>query len=57
MSKELEPLGSLGDLGWYNVRFALWAFGYEMPTSASAMMHTDTDGGVPVDITVTLVSK
>lgn len=22
---ELEPLGCLGDLGWYNIRFALWA--------------------------------
>lgn len=29
---ELEPHGCLGDLGWYTIRFALWAMNYEMPT-------------------------
>ena len=28
----LEPLGCLGDLGWYTIRFALWAMNYQMPT-------------------------
>ncbi len=31
-SSELEPHGCLGDLGWYNVRFSLWAMNYQMPT-------------------------
>lgn len=27
----LEPFGSLGDLGWYCIRFTLWAFGWRLP--------------------------
>ena len=27
----LEPLGCLGDLGWYCLRFALWAMGWKSP--------------------------
>ncbi|WP_340138666.1 AAA family ATPase, partial [Vibrio vulnificus] len=32
VKRELEPLGAIGDLGWYCARFALWAFRYESPT-------------------------
>jgi predicted dehydrogenase len=28
---ELEPHGCLGDLGWYCIRFSLWAMGWQMP--------------------------
>ncbi len=28
---QLEPHGCLGDLGWYNIRIALWAMNWEMP--------------------------
>jgi predicted dehydrogenase len=31
----LEPLGCLGDLGWYNLRFTLWALGWQMPSAVS----------------------
>lgn len=27
----LEPLGCLGDLGWYCIRFALWALNWQLP--------------------------
>jgi len=27
----LEPLGCLGDLGWYCIRFALWAMRWQLP--------------------------
>ena len=27
----LEPAGCLGDLGWYSIRFALWALNWQMP--------------------------
>ena len=27
----LEPLGCLGDLGWYCIRFALWTMNWQMP--------------------------
>jgi predicted dehydrogenase len=30
-NSELEPLGCLGDLGWYCIRFALWAMKYQLP--------------------------
>jgi len=29
----LEPAGSLGDLGWYCIRFTLWALHWQMPES------------------------
>jgi predicted dehydrogenase len=28
---ELEPAGCLGDLGWYCLRFALWAMNWQLP--------------------------
>jgi predicted dehydrogenase len=27
----LEPAGCLGDLGWYNLRFSLWAMNWQLP--------------------------
>ncbi len=38
---DLEPHGCLGDLGWYTIRFALWAMNYEMPTRVSARILRD----------------
>jgi predicted dehydrogenase len=32
----LEPLGCLGDLGWYTIRFALWVMKFELPTQVTA---------------------
>ncbi len=34
----LEPHGCLGDLGWYTIRFALWAMKYEMPRRIGARL-------------------
>jgi len=48
MKKATEPLGALGDLGWYNVYFILWAFGYENPEAVSCHFIEKTDEGVPV---------
>jgi predicted dehydrogenase len=31
VSHELEPLGCLGDLGWYNIRFSLWTMNEQLP--------------------------
>ncbi len=31
----LEPLGCLGDLGWYNIRFALWVMNEQLPQRVS----------------------
>lgn len=51
VSGELEPLGCLGDLGWYNIRFTLWAMKYQMPRRVSGRMLTEArraDSASPV---------
>ncbi len=40
-SGELEPLGCLGDLGWYNLRFSLWVMNYQLPLRVSGRMLTE----------------
>lgn len=32
----LEPAGCLGDLGWYSIRFALWALNWQLPKIVTA---------------------
>jgi predicted dehydrogenase len=32
---DLEPMGALGDVGWYCVRLILWAMGFEEPHTVS----------------------
>jgi len=34
----LEPAGALGDLGWYNIRLALWAAKGELPVRVSGQI-------------------
>jgi predicted dehydrogenase len=53
VSHELEPLGALGDLGWYNIRFALWVMKYQMPHSVSGRLlaqHARQDSHKPVPL-------
>ena len=38
VSSALEPQGCLGDLGWYNIRFALWVMHDAMPTSVTGRL-------------------
>jgi predicted dehydrogenase len=44
----LEPLGCLGDLGWYCVRFALWAMNYQLPLQVTARIISEArqDGAI-----------
>ena len=39
---ELEPLGCLGDLGWYCLRFTLWAMNEESPVLVTGRIHSET---------------
>jgi predicted dehydrogenase len=51
VSSELEPLGCLGDLGWYTIRFSLWAMNYKMPHTVSGRIlsqHGRADSSRPV---------
>jgi len=36
VDSKLEPLGCLGDLGWYCVRFTLWVMNWQMPQRIEA---------------------
>lgn len=38
----LEPLGCLGDLGWYCVRLALWAMNWQTPVEVSGRILSQT---------------
>jgi predicted dehydrogenase len=39
----LEPAGCLGDLGWYSIRFTLWAMNWQMPDSVSGRIHAASE--------------
>lgn len=41
----LEPHGCLGDLGWYCIRFTLWANGDRLPTAVSGRTLVALDEG------------
>ena len=51
---DADPLGCIGDLGWYNIRFALWAFDFELPATARATCLVAAASGVPIDACVQL---
>lgn len=51
---DLEPLGCLGDLGWYNLRFTLWVMDWQMPQRAagrllSSFQRGDSPHAVPTE--------
>jgi predicted dehydrogenase len=49
----LEPLGCLGDLGWYCLRFTLWAMGENPPISVTGRILSETQqstGAPPVPL-------
>jgi len=54
MHGNLEPAGCVGDLGWYNIRFTLWAMKYQMPTRVRGQLlaaagSPDSPDRVPVE--------
>jgi predicted dehydrogenase len=57
VSGELEPLGCLGDLGWYNTRFALWTMNYELPQQVSGRMLQANAAGVPLQFSAEFFFK
>lgn len=51
---DLEPLGCLGDLGWYCLRFSLWAKQWKMPEQVTGRIHAevrrpDSSSSVPTE--------
>lgn len=55
VQNSLEPLGCLGDLGWYTIRFALWAMKYQLPVSVTGRTIVAAAGDVPVEFAAELV--
>jgi len=50
----LEPLGCLGDLGWYCIRFTLWAMNWRLPLHVTGRAHAQANrpgnpAAVPAD--------
>jgi len=39
----LEPTGCLGDLGWYCIRFTLWALSWQLPHSVTGRILTQSE--------------
>lgn len=52
-SGDLEPLGCLGDLGWYNIRLSLWAKNWKMPQKVRGTMLSEyarpNESSVPIE--------
>lgn len=53
-SASLEPAGCLGDLGWYTIRFTLWAMNYLMPQEVRGrilhgVQRADSPAEVPME--------
>jgi predicted dehydrogenase len=52
VNRVLEPFGCLGDLGWYCIRFALWAMNWRMPDRVAGRIISRTGNerdGVPLE--------
>jgi predicted dehydrogenase len=60
MSSRLEPQGCLGDLGWYTIRFTLWAMNYRMPQRVVGRLlvsssREDSPAPVPMEFSAELL--
>lgn len=56
---DLEPHGCLGDLGWYCIRFSLWAMNRQLPRRVTAQIlsdfkHPDSKFPVPTEFSAEL---
>ncbi|HEV2394826.1 MAG TPA: Gfo/Idh/MocA family oxidoreductase [Verrucomicrobiae bacterium] len=56
---DLEPYGCLGDLGWYCIRFALWAMNWKLPERVtghclSELKHQASQPPVPTEFSAEL---
>ena len=60
MHSGLEPFGCLGDLGWYCIRFALWAMNSQLPRSVTGRIlsqraRLDSPAPVPTEFSAELL--
>jgi len=60
VNHDLEPLGALGDLGWYNLRFSLFVMKEELPEKVTGRIlaqHGSGGSTVPLDFSGELFFK
>ena len=57
VNKGGDPLGCLGDLGWYNIRFSLFAYDFEMPETVKGEIVSENEDGVPLHFQGSMVWK
>jgi len=50
----LEPAGCLGDLGWYSIRFALWALNWRLPRSVTGKILAQSATAAPTEFSAEL---
>lgn len=60
VNSRLEPAGCLGDLGWYCIRFALWAMRWQLPREVTGRILSqrgavDSPSPVPADFSAELI--
>jgi len=60
VNSRLEPAGCLGDLGWYCIRFTLWAMGWRMPRAVTGRILSERGAAhspkrVPTDFSAELI--
>lgn len=56
LKRDCDPLGALGDVGWYCIRAILWAFNYEEPEAIVAAPGSEHNSeGVPLHMGATLL--
>lgn len=60
INSELEPSGCLGDLGWYCIRFALWAMNWKTPREIRGRLLSEARANrnlapVPTDFSAELI--
>lgn len=58
-NSQLEPHGCVGDLGWYTIRFTLWAMNWQLPKQVAGHLLSQcdsADGGsaIPTDFSAEL---
>jgi predicted dehydrogenase len=55
MNGALEPAGCLGDLGWYSLRFILWALNWQLPRTVTARILAQSDTAAPTEFSAELL--
>ena len=60
MHSQLEPHGCLGDLGWYCIRFGLWAMNWKLPREVSGRIlsqvgRADSPNSVPTEFSAEML--